>query len=42
MDEPLDEEGQQKKDAVLEALKEIQTTEFTELKTIHNPVMLVQ
>ena len=39
--EPLDEEGQMKKDAILEALQLIKTSDFTELKTIRAPVHTV-
>jgi len=42
MDEPIDEEGQLKKDAILEALQQIRTNDFTELKTVRAPVLLVQ
>ena len=37
-DEPLDEEGLQRKDAVLEALQQIKTSDFTELKAMRAPV----
>ncbi len=36
-EEPLDEEGQVKKDNVLEALNGIKTSDFTELKTMRAP-----
>lgn len=42
VDEPLDEDGQRKKEAVLEALQQIRTNDFTELKTVRAPVQLVQ
>jgi len=38
MDEPLDEEGLRKKEGVLEALQQIKTSDFTELKTMRVPV----
>ena len=42
MDEPLDEEGQRKKDSVLEALQQIKTSDFTELKTVRAPVAQIK
>lgn len=42
MDEPIDEEGQMKKDAVLDALQQIKTHDFTELKTMRKPKEVVK
>ena len=41
MDEPIDEEGLMKKDAVLEALQQIKTHDFTEIKTMRKPASVV-
>lgn len=41
VEEPLDEEGLRKKDAVLEALQQIKTSDFTELKGLRAPPALV-
>ena len=40
-DQPLDEEGLRKKEAVLEALQQIKTSDFTELKGLRAPPQLV-
>ena len=40
-EQPLDEEGMRKKEAVLEALQQIKTSDFTELKGLRAPPALV-